>query len=262
MRRILQLPFVLILIIGFNAQKSFATEYVLFEFISVSDANREEYLSTQQFLSKVYEQMKVDKSIWAWQLFSLSPSGTEQGEQYLMVTVLGNLGHAISLMDASNLMDNAKKAYPDKPAEELRAMIDRTYQSREIVTQYLFEQIDRGQKVDFKMNIGFVAALEFSRQLDETYEQVASNVFKPYYQKLINDRKVGHWGLLRTILPFGSDTYATHISFLFFNDLYQMTDFMVESNYPVGLKTIPEFENGLKTRDLKKVVIAKLIMMI
>lgn len=260
MRRILQFLIVLFIPIEFNAQKSFATEYVLFEFISVSDVNREEYLATQQFMSKVYEQMAVDKDIWAWQLFSLSPSGTEQGEQYLMVTVLGNFERAISLMDVPNLMNYAKKAYPEKSDKEIKTMIEKTSQSREIVNQYLFEQIDRGQRVDFKMDIGFVAALELSKQLDDTFEQVASNVFKPFYQTLVNDFKVGHWGLLRAILPSGSDVYATHISFLFFKDLEQFSNFMVESNYPWGLKTPPEFEDGLKTRDVKKVVIAKLIM--
>ena len=206
--------------------------------------------------------MKEDKAIWAWQLFSLSPSGTGQGEQFLKVTVLGNLGQALSLLDAPDFMNYAQKAYPDKSGEELKTMIEKTSQSRKIVNQYLFEQIDRGQKVDFKMNIGFMAALELSKQLDDSYEQVASEVFKPFYQVLVNDGKVGHWGLLRAILPFGSDAYATHISFLFFSDMDQMSAFIKETNYPVDMKTTPEFEEGLKTRDLKKLVIAKLIMMV
>lgn len=40
---------VLLVTLSFNVQKSFAAEYVLFEFISVSNQNREDYLSTQQF---------------------------------------------------------------------------------------------------------------------------------------------------------------------------------------------------------------------
>lgn len=206
--------------------------------------------------------MKVDKGIWAWQLFSLSPSGTGQGEQFLKVNVLGNLSQSLSLLDAPGFMDYAQKAYPDKSREELKTVIKKTSQSLEIVNQYLFEQIDGWQKVDFKMNIGFMAALEVSKKLDDSYEQVASEVFKPFYQALVNDDKIGNWGLLRAILPTGSNAYATHISFLFFNDMDQMIAFMKESNYPVDMKLSPEFEKGLKTRDLEKLVIATLIMMV
>lgn len=262
MKKILRLFLAVFIIFVFSLKDSNAAEYVLFEFISVSDQNREEYLSAQPFWSQVYEQMKEDKAIWAWQLFSLSPSGIGQGEQYLMVTVLGDLGRAISLMDPPDFMDYAIKAFPDKSTKELKAMIESTSHSREIVDQYLFEQIDRGQKVNFQMKVGFVAALELTKQLYDNYEQVASNVFKPFYQSLVNDGMVGHWGLLRAILPYGSDAYATHISFLFFNDMDQLSDFMTESNYPVDLKSTPEFQNALKTRDLKKLVIAKLLMMV
>ena len=262
MKKILRLFLFIFMVFVLNSKVSNAAEYVLFEFISVTDENREEFLSVQQFWSKVYEQIKADKAIWAWQLFSLSPSGPGQGEHYLMVTVLGNLGRAISLMDAPDFMDYAKKAYPDKSMKELETMIERTSKSREIVDQYLFEQIDKGQKVDFKMKVGFVAVLELTKELDDSYEDVASEVFKPFYQTLVNDGKVGHWGLLRAILPFGNDAYATHISFLFFNDMAQMSAFMKESNYPADMKTTSEFENGLKTRDLRKLVIAKLIMMV
>lgn len=261
MRRVQTLLLVFTLVCISNIPHSFGTEYVLFEFISVSDKNREDYLSVQKFWSGVYEQMKTDKAIWAWQLFSLSPSGTGNGEQYLKVTVLGNLDQAISLLDAPDFIDYAKKAYPNKSIEEIKSIINRTSNSRVIVDQYLFEQIDRGQKLNFEMKVGFVAALELSKELDNSFEQVSSEVFKPFYQSLINDGKIGHWGLLRSILPYGSDVYATHISFLFFNDMHQLADYMVESNYPIDQRTIPEFEDGLKTRDLKKLVIAKLIMM-
>lgn len=214
-------------------------------------------MNLEKFWSEIYNQQVAEKSLVHWEIYEIIPSGNKQESQFLRVSIFFNLSKALSFMYSSDVIKSAQIAYPQKNNKLIRAMIDSTKMLRNIYEQVLYEQIDKGQKVDFNYPIGFVAALELSQQTDNSYEQVVTDVFKPFYQTLINDGKVGHWGFMHVILPYGNDVNTTHTSFLFFKDMDQLANFMIESNYPTFIKSTPEFETGLKTRDLKKLIMKR-----
>lgn len=62
-----------------SAQEKPATEYLLFEFMHVNAANGLEYQQVEEFWSGIHKQRVADKSILGWDLWSLTPAGTEQG---------------------------------------------------------------------------------------------------------------------------------------------------------------------------------------
>lgn len=243
----------------FSSHKSQAAEYILYEFISVSEADKEEYLSLENFWSNIYKQQVVEKSLVHWEFWQLIPSGSKQGAQYLRVSIFFDLSQAFSYMYSHNVMESARKAYPKMADKELRSRIKKYKEIRNITQQQLYEQIDRAKKLDFKMSIGSIALLEFNKELDDRYELTESKIFKPWYQKMVNENKIGHWGLMREILPTGSSSYSTHVSFKFYNDLNQLADFMRQS-HDMDEKTKLDFDIGLKTREMKKMIIAKLVM--
>jgi len=248
----------IVVTICFSFQKIHAAEYILYEFISVSETDKEEYLSLENFWSNIYKQQVVEKSLAHWEFWQLIPSGSKQGAQYLRVSIFFDLNQALSYMYSPDVMESARKAYPNKPEEELKPLIERYRILKSVNKQCLYEQIDRTKRLNFKMSIGSIAVLDLNKQLDDNYELTESEQFKPFYQKMVNEEKIGHWGLMRAILPFGSSTYSTHVAFTFYNDLQQVGDFMTNEE-SISEKSQLELEKGKNVRDKKEMIIAKLI---
>lgn len=249
----------IIVTLCFSFQKSHSAEYILYEFISVSETDKEEYLSLENFWSNIYKQQVVEKSLAHWEFWQLIPSGSKQGVQYLRVSIFFDLNQALIYMYSPDVMESARKAYPNKSEKELKPIIERYRTLRSINKQCLYEQIDRAKKLNFKMSIGSIAVLDFNKQLDDNYELTESEQFKPFYQKMVNEGKIGHWGLMRGIIPSGSSVYATHVAFTFYDDLQQVADFMTNEE-SMSEKSKLELEKGKNTRDRKEMIIAKLIM--
>jgi len=261
MKKILTLTLVLLLAIGMKAQQNHAPEYLLFEFMSVPDENTQDYLAVEQFWSGIHQQRVADKSIIGWDLWALTPSGSKQGSQFLTVTIFPSLKAMLSAVTSLDVMGYAKKAYPNKSEKELNAMMEKTVKSRDIAHQVLFKGVDE-TKDDFKMQLGTVCTLDVMKQLDDSYEKVESEIFKPWHQQLVDDGKKGHWGLIRTILPAGSTAYADHIAYSFYKDMDQLAAFMENSGGDMDMKTQMAVSKGLKTRDWKEMIIGKLIKMV
>ena len=244
-----------------ETQSDVTPTYLLFEFMQVKNEQGSDYLQVEQFWSGIHKQRVADKSILGWDLWSLTPSGTKQGAQYLTVTLFKSLEDMLNAIGSLDVLAYAKKAYPDKPESELNAMFAKTFSSRDMIEQVLFKQIDK-TKDDFKMKIGTLATLDINKQLDESYEKVESEIFKPWHQGMVDKGKKGSWELLRSILPAGSSAFATHISVSMYNDAAQLAAFMEGMGGDMNLH--PQFaaKEGLKTRDWKEVKIVRLQMMI
>ena len=255
----IRLPLFIIIVLCLGAHKSVAKEYILYEFISVPETNKEEYLSLENFWSNIYKQQVEEEYLAHWELWQLIPTGSKQGAQYLKVSIFFDLSRALTYMYSPDLVNSARKAYPNKSEDELKSIIERYRILRSIDQQCLYEQIDRTKKLNFKMSIGSIAVLEFNKQLDENYELTESEQFKPFYQQMVNEEKIGHWGLMRAILPSGSNTFSTHVCFTFYDDLKQVADFMTNED-SMSEKSKLELEKGKNVRDMKEMVIAKLIM--
>ena len=88
---------------------------------------------------------------------------------------------------------------------------EKTGKARDLANQVLLKQIDRTQG-DFEMKAGTMITMDIMKQLDDSYEKVESEIFKPWHQDMVAKGKKGSWELLRTILPDGAEAYGTHIS--------------------------------------------------
>ncbi|MDP2889913.1 MAG: hypothetical protein Q8P34_13250, partial [Bacteroidota bacterium] len=104
--------------------------------------------------------------------------------------------------------------------------------------------------------------MDIMKQLDDSYEKVESEIFKPWHQQMVEAGKKGSWELLQAILPAGSESYGTHITVSMYNDVAQLAAFMEGSGGDMDLTTQLAVKEGLKTRDWKEVKIGKLEMMV
>ena len=220
-----------------------------------------DYWQVEDFWSGIHKQRVADKTILGWDLWSLNPSGSKQGSQYLTVTLFSSLQNMLQAINSLDVMAYAKKAYPNKSARDLNAMFEKTGKSRELANQVLLKQVDK-TKDDFTMKVGTMATMDIMKQLDDSYEKVEAEIFKPWHQDMVGKGKKGSWQLLRTILPSGSEAYGTHITVSMYNDAKQLSSFMEDSGGNMDMITGLAVKEGLKTRNWREVKIATLQMMV
>lgn len=261
MKKILSLVLMMLLVVGLKAQQNDAKEYLLFEFMQVQPGHWNDYYAVEEFWSGIHQQRVADKTIVGWDMWSLVPSGTKQGPNFLTVTIFASLQDMMNAVASWDVMAYAKKAYPDKSDDEIGAMMDKTVLSRELVYQNLLVGIDQ-TKDDFKMKVGMVVTLDFMKQLDDKYAHAESEIFKPWHQQEVNKGNKAHWGLLNAVLPVGSQAYFTHIAYSFYTDMNQLAKFMNGTGGEMDLTTQIAVNEGLKTREWKELKIGKLEMMV
>ena len=261
MKTLLILGFVILLNLGSMAQDSPKPLYLLFEFMQVKSDQTSEYLKVEDFWSGIHKQRISEKSILGWDLWSLAPSGKEQGSHYVTVTLFPSLASMLQSVESLDVMALAKKAYPNKTEKELNAMFDKTIKSRDMAHQVLCREID-GTKGEFKMAIGTMFTMDIMKQLDDSYEKVESEIFKPWHQQMVTEGKKGSWELVQTILPSGSEAYGTHMTVSMFKDEAQLAGSMEGAGGVMDLKTQLAVKEGLKTRDLRETKIGKLVKMV
>lgn len=261
MKAILALALVLLTTFSIKAQDKPPQLYLLFEFMQVNGEHESDYWKVEEFWSGIHKQRVADKTILGWDFWSLSPSGTKQGSQYLTVTQFASLQDMLKAIGSFDVMAYAKKAYPNKSEEELNEMMVKTAKSRDMAHRVLLKRVDQ-TKDDFKMKVGTLVTLDIMKQLDDSYEKAESEIFKPWHQDMVNSGKKGTWGVLRAILPAGSEAVGTHITYSMYNDVAQLAAFMEGSGGEMNLTTQLAVKEGLKTREWKEMKIAKLEMMV
>ena len=258
MKKLFVLVMAIFLAIGVKSQDKPKSLYLLFEFMQVKAEQGSDYLAVEDFWSGIHKQRVADKSILGWDLWSLTPSGTKQGSQYMTVTLFSSLKDMLLATSSFDVMGYAKKAYPNKSEKELNAWMDKTVKSRDMANQVLFQEIDK-TKDNFQMKVGTLATLDIMKQLDDSYEKVESEIFKPWHQDMVDKGKKGSWGLLRAILPAGSEAYGSHIAFSMYKDEAQLAEFMEGSMGDMNFTTQLAIKEGLKTREWKELKLAKLV---
>ena len=261
MKTFLTLAFVALISLGVQAQEKASPLYLLFEFMHVEGQHGNDYWQVEDFWSGIHKQRVADKTILGWDLWSLSPSGTQQGSQYLTVTLFSSLQNMLQAMNSMDVMAYAKKAYPKMSDKELNAMLDKTVKSRDLANQVLLKQVDR-TKGEFTMKVGTMLTIDIMKQTDESYEKVESEIFKPWHQDMVAKGKKGSWELLRAILPAGEEAYGSHLTISMYNDIAQLSSFMEGAGGDMDLTTSLAVKEGLKTRQWKEVKIGKLQMMV
>ena len=261
MKTLYTLVLVALICVGAKAQEKAPSLYLLFEFMHVDSHNSGDSWQVEDFWSGIHKQRVADKSILGWDLWSLTPGGTQQGSQYLTVTLFPSLQSMFQAITSLDVMSYAKKAYPKKTDKELGLMFDKTGKARDLANQILLKQVDR-TKGEFTMKVGTMITIDIMKQLDDSYEKVEAEIFKPWHQDMVAKGKKGSWELLRTILPSGSQAYGTHLTVSMYNDAAQLSSFMEGSGGDMDMMTSLAVKEGFKTREWKEVKIGTLQMMV
>lgn len=233
--------------------------FLVFEFMKVDNEQEAAYMETESFWEKIHEQRTKNGDIIGWDLWSLQPGGENQGYQYLTVTLYND---PVKMMSSAGNFESAlKAAYPKMSEEQLISKFNNSAKSRDLAARIFLEQIATTNGT-FDMPLGTIAGINLMKVTEanyETYEKFETGIFKPMAQKEVDAGIRGNWGLLRYLLPTGSDAYATHIT----ADMYKDYNQLFNSGNAVGPQLsedqMKKIQEGLLTRDMKYKYLATLI---
>lgn len=234
--------------------------YLIFELMKVDNEQEQAYTETENFWEKIHEQRAQSGEIIGWDLWSLRPGGENQGHQYMTVTLFSD---PASMHKGSNILSHAKNAYPDMSEEDIMKKLNNSAKTRDLAVRIYLEQIATTTG-EFVMVPGIIASFDFMK-VDlgnyDAYEKAEMEVFQPDHQRQVDAGEKGSWGLLRFMLPVGSDTYASHITVNMFKDI---DHYFQPSNNDMTLTEDQQkaIQDGLATRDMKIVTLGRLEKMI
>ncbi|WP_242092629.1 hypothetical protein [Aestuariivivens sediminicola] len=255
MKKLIIIAFAVLLAMPLIAQENL---YVVMELMKVDNEQEMDYWETEQFWKKIHQERLKAGEIIGWDLWQLLPGGEDQGYQYATVNLYNS---AEKMFDAGgDFMKHVKAAYPDMSEDDVYKKFNATAKARDLAVRIFMERIDQTEG-DVSMDVGTIAYIDFMK-VDmggySAYEKAETEVFKPWHQEMVNDGSKGYWGLFRFMVPYGSDTYASHITVNMFENLQKA----LNQEGPGGDLTDAQqkaVEDGLKTRDMKFTYMARLI---
>jgi hypothetical protein len=224
--------------------------FLVFEFMKVTNDQETNYWETETFWEKIHAERVKSGEIIGWDLWSLKPGGTEQGYQYLTVTIYNDPVKALSDGD---VWGAAKKAYPAMSDEELRKALEEGEKSREL-SKRMFLTVVKATNDNFKMEVGTVMRMNFMEALDgkfDEYEKAEIELFLPIHQERVDAGTMSHWALARVLMPSGSKVPTTHMTFdMFTGYLHYFDAYGRNEVFNVDAETQMKIDEALKTRDL------------
>ncbi len=241
------------------AQEKSDQLYLLFEFMHVNDEDDSDYWEIEQFWSEIHKQRVADKNIIGWDLWALTPSGTEQGSQYMTTTLFASL--EAMLQGIPKFDEYVKMAHPSLSDDELEKMFAKVVSSRDMAHQVYCKEISTTTG-DFEMKVGTVMTMDIMKQLDNSYVTMEDKIFKPWHQEQVDKGEKGNWGLVQIILPTGSEAYGSHFTYSMYKNMEQLAKSLESWGGEMDLMTELAVQEGLKTRIWKEMKIARLIMMV
>ena len=248
---------VLLMTIQLSAQEKL---YLVFEFMKVDNEQETAYAETEEFWAKIHEKRVENGDIIGWDLWSLQPGGEDQHFQYLTVNLYND---PVKMMSGAGDFNAAlKAAYPNMSEEDVEKHMKMTGKSRDLAVRIYLEEID-ATTGDFSMELGTIAAINMMK-VDpgnvSKYEKMESEIFKPIHQRDVDNGVRGSWGLLRFMSPYGTDTYATHITVDMYKDYNQMLSPPRATESPELTESqVKQINEGIASRNHKFQYIAKLI---
>jgi hypothetical protein len=144
---------------------------------------------------------------------------------------------------------------------ELNEKFMNTANSRDLAARVFLEQIAT-TKDDFEMPLGTVAGINLMKVSDgdyEKYEKFETEIFQPMHQKEVDAGIRGNWGLMRFMLPVGSDVYASHITADMYKDYNQFFNGGAIEGPALSEEQNRKIQEGITSRDLKFKYMATLI---
>jgi hypothetical protein len=243
------------------ANNGFAQDklYLIFEFMKVDNEQEQAYWETEAFWEKIQEQRVKNGDILGWDLWSLQPGGENQGFQYLTVSLYNDPVKMMS--NAGNFEAALKAAYPGMSEDDLNKKFNNTAKSRDLAVRVFLEQI-AATKGNFEMPLGTVAGINLMKVADadyEKYEKFETEIFQPMHQKEVDAGIRGNWGLMRYMLPVGSDVYASHITVDMYKDYNQLFNVGGTPGPALSEDQMQKIQEGIASRDLKFKYMATLI---
>lgn len=233
--------------------------YLIFEFMKVDNEQEQAYSETEAFWEKIQEQRVKNGDILGWDLWSLQPGGENQGYQYLTVSLYND---PVKMMSGAGDFEAAlNAAYPEMSDAERNEKFNNTAKSRDLAVRIYLEEIAT-TKGDFEMPLGTVAGINLMKVSDgdyEKYEKFETEIFQPMHQKEVDAGIRGNWGLMRFMLPVGSDVYASHITADMYKDYNQFFNGGAIDGPALSEEQIRKIQEGIDARDLKFKYMATLI---
>lgn len=254
MKRVLILGIAVMM--GFTAmaqEKLFLT----FEFMKVDNEQESAYMETESLWEKLHEARVKNGDIVGWDLWALRPGGEDQHFQYLTVTVHND---PLKMMEGGGFQEAFEAAFPNMTAEEEKIM-DATAKTRDLAVRIYGEEISVTTG-EFDLPIGSIAEMDMMK-VDMNnygvYEKAEDEVFKALHQKSVNEDGKESWGLVRFMLPIGSDTYASHMTVNMYKNMEQKLTESINFSQGATPAQTKLMQEGIAARDLKYVYLAKLI---
>ena len=232
--------------------------FLVFEMMKVDNEQEMAYMETENFWEKIHQQRANTGDIIGWDLWQLSPGGEHQGYQYMTVTLHNE---AASMFEGGDFMKNVKVAYPDMSEEDVWKKLNQAGKTRDLAVRIYLEDIARTTGTN-EMPLGTVAFLDFMKVGMGNYgqyEKAEMEVFQPMHQKEVDAGSKEFWSLMRIMLPVGSDTYASHITVNMFKDVASAVNANPGSWDDLTAEQQKAIQDGIATRDMKKVVMATLV---
>ncbi|MBT8206011.1 MAG: hypothetical protein KJP14_08630 [Eudoraea sp.] len=230
--------------------------YLTFELMKVDEGMGSDYWDTESFWEKLHEQRVKNGDIIGWDLWALSPSGTGQGHQYMTVTLYND---PVKMMQGGDLNKAMDGAYPNMSQVDRDSKMDQTVKSRDLAVVVYLQQIASAGG-DYEMPLGTLAQINFMKANPgkaSAYEEMESSMFKGMHEQRVAAGGMAMWGLLRNMLGYTTEAYASHITVDMYKDWDQYFNGSADIEWtPAQQKA---YDDIAEIRDLKSTVFGTLV---
>ena len=230
--------------------------YLIFELMKVEEGMGDDYWETESFWEKLHEQRVKNGDIIGWDLWALRPSGTGQGHQYMTVTLYNN---PVKMMQGGDFNKAMEGAYPNLSQVDRDNKMDQTAKSRDLAVVVYLQQIASAGG-DYEMPLGTIAQINFMKAKPGqagAYEDMESSTFKGMHEQRVAAGDMAMWGLLRNMLGYTTEAYASHITVDMFKDWDQYFNGAADIEWtPAQQKA---YNDIAEIRDLKSTVFGTLV---
>ncbi|WP_191322062.1 hypothetical protein [Algoriphagus aquimarinus] len=243
-----------------SSLKAQQTQYMVFEFVKVDNDQLFDYIEFKDQMEKVYRQALNDQRIKGWDFWSLQSGGDHSDFQYIMVTYYDDPVKMMNGLDEQSMMEYTKIAYPHLNSMQVSKMFQESLAMRDMPMRLYMRQISETND-KFQMKPGVLASFDLMKAREgnfEAYEEAESQIFKPIHQKFVEQGLMGHWSLLRTALPLGSEAKSTHLTMNVYKDYMQFFNAQSYEDMNQTEEQRLAVNEGLNSRDQKWVYLATL----
>lgn len=240
------------------------SKFMAVEFIKVENDQLFDYIEFKDLMEKVYRQALNDDQISGWDFWSLQSGAEDADFQYIMITYYDDPVKMMNRLDDKKMIEYTKIAYPHLNEAQVVKLFENSLSMREMpFRMYMREVVSTDDK--FQMRPGILASFDLMKAREgdfETYEKAEEEVFMPGHQKRIEQGLMGHWSLLRTALPLGTEAKSTHLTLNMYKDYMQYFNAQAYEDLEQTEEQRKAVDEGLGSREQKWVYMAILENMV